>query len=85
MSLQQHVAVLAQSGALHGEGGGGTRLTSLEVKFRICHGALSQGHCGGEDTAQAPGEGTGPLPLPLARKRPQDEQGNLKNGGDSDK
>lgn len=43
MSLQQHVAVLAQSGALHREGGGRTRLASLEITISICHGASSQG------------------------------------------
>lgn len=48
MSLQQHVAVLAQSRALHREGGRGTRLTGLEIKIRVCHGALSQGRCGGK-------------------------------------
>lgn len=45
MSLQHHVAVLTQSGALHGVGGGGARIASREVKFGICHGAKGQGHC----------------------------------------
>lgn len=44
-SLQYHVAVLAQSGALHGVGGRGARLASREVKIGICHGAMEQGRC----------------------------------------
>lgn len=44
-SLQYHVAVLAQSGALHGIGGRGARLASREVKIGICHGAMEQGRC----------------------------------------
>lgn len=43
-SLQHHIAVLTQSRALHGVGGGGARLASLEVKIGICHGAMGQGH-----------------------------------------
>lgn len=44
-SLQHHIPVLTQSGALHGVSGGGTRLASLEVKIGICHGAMGQGRC----------------------------------------
>lgn len=44
-SLQHHIAVLTQSRALHWVGGGGARLTSLEVKIGICHGAMGQGRC----------------------------------------
>lgn len=49
--LQNHVAVLAQSGALHGVGGGGARLTSLEIKIGICHGAMGLGRCGDMSTS----------------------------------
>lgn len=45
-SLQHHVAVLAQGGALHGEGGGGAGLAGLEVEVGICHGAMGLGRCG---------------------------------------
>lgn len=44
-SLQHHVAVLAQGGALHGVRGGGARLTSREVKIGICHGAMGLRRC----------------------------------------
>ena len=39
-SLQHNEAVLAQAGALKGEGGGGAGFGSGEVKIRICHGAM---------------------------------------------
>lgn len=42
-TLQHHVAVLTQSRALHGVGGGGARLTSLEIEIGICHGAMGLG------------------------------------------
>lgn len=45
-SLQHHIAVLTQGRALHGVGGGGARLASLEVTIGICHGAMGQGRCG---------------------------------------
>lgn len=45
MSLQHHVAVLAQGGALHGKGGGGARLAGCEVKIGICHGVLTLERC----------------------------------------
>lgn len=51
-SLQHHIAVLTQSRALHGVGGGGARLTSLEVKIRICHGAMGQGRYSGKKIIQ---------------------------------
>lgn len=44
-SFQHNMPVLAQTGALHGVGGGGARLASLEVKIVICHGAMGQGRC----------------------------------------
>lgn len=44
-TLQHHVAVLAQSGALHGIGFGGAGLAAREVKIGICHGAVGQGRC----------------------------------------
>lgn len=35
--LQQHKAVLAQGGALHGVGGGRPGIARLEVQVRVCH------------------------------------------------
>lgn len=57
-SLQHHVPVLTQGGALHGVGGGGARLTSREVKIGICHGAMGLGRCEGRrhKTSSTPGE-----------------------------
>lgn len=42
-SLQHHIAVFAQSRALHRVGGGGARLATREIKIGICHGAMGQG------------------------------------------
>lgn len=44
-SLQHHVAVLAQSGALHGEGGRGARVAGVELEIGVCHVAMGQGRC----------------------------------------
>lgn len=44
-SLQHHVAVLTQGGALHRVGGGGARLSAGEVKIGICHDALRLERC----------------------------------------
>lgn len=43
-SLQHHVAVLAQGGALHRISGGGARLATGEVKIGICHDAKRLDH-----------------------------------------
>ena len=47
--LHDYVAVLAQRGALDGEGVGGAGLGSFEVIY-VCHGASGKGAGGGKQT-----------------------------------